>query len=153
MADIFYPKELPIPLKDGFGFESVSPVHRTPLTSGRSRQRRLYTSVPTQASVKWSFKKDNEAQLFEAWFRDILTDGVAWFYMRLKTPLGIQPYKCRFVDIYKGPILVSGKFWQFTATLELWERPLLTSGWAQFPELVVGSDIIDIALNKEWPEA
>lgn len=153
MADIFYPKELPIPLKDGFGFEPVSPFLRTTLTSGRSRQRRLYTSVPTQSSVKWSFKKDNEAQLFEAWFRDALMDGVAWFYMRLKTPLGIQPYKCRFVDIYQGPILASGKFWQFTATLELWERPLLPPGWVLFPELVAGSDIIDLALNKEWPEA
>lgn len=153
MADIFYPKELPIPLKDGFGFEPVSPFLRTTLTSGRSRQRRLYTSVPTQASVKWSFKKDNEAQLFEAWFRDALMDGIAWFYMRLKTPLGIQSYKCRFAGPYKGPFLVSGKFWQFTATLELWERPLLPPGWGLFPELVAGSDIIDLALNKEWPEA
>lgn len=153
MADIFYPNELPIPLKDGFGLEPISPFLRTKLTSGRSRQRRIYSSVPTQASVKWSFKKDNEAQLFEAWFRDALTDGVAWFYMRLKTPLGIKPYKCRFVDIYQGPILASGKFWQFTATLELWERPLLPPGWGFFPELVAGSDIIDIALNKEWPEA
>lgn len=153
MADIFYPKELPVPLKDGFGLEPVSPFLRTPLTSGRSRQRRLYTSVPTQASVKWSFKKDNEAQLFEAWFRDALMDGVAWFYMRLKTPLGIQPYKCRFTEPYKGPFLVSGKFWQFTATLELWERQLLPPGWGLFPELVAGSDIIDLALNKEWPEA
>ncbi|MCK6977698.1 hypothetical protein [Enterobacter roggenkampii] len=153
MAEIFYPKELPIPLKDSFGLEPISPFLRTKLTSGRSRQRRIYSSVPTQASVKWSFKKDNEAQLFEAWFRDALTDGVAWFYMRLKTPLGIQPYKCRFVDIYQGPILASGKFWQFTATLELWERPLLPPGWGLFPELVAGSDIIDLALNKEWPEA
>lgn len=153
MADIFYPKELPIPLKDGFGFEPISPFIRTQLTSGRSRQRRLYTSVPTQVIVKWSFKKDNEAQLFEAWFRDALTEGVAWFYMRLKTPMGIQPYKCRFVDMYQGPILVSGKFWQFTATLELWERPLLPPDWGLFPELVAGSDMIDLALNREWPEA
>lgn len=153
MSDLFYPSQLPIPLKDGFGFEPVSPFLRTPLTSGRSRQRRLYTSVPTQASVKWSFKKDNEAQLFEAWFRDVLKDGIAWFYMRLKTPLGIQPYKCRFVEMYQGPILESGKYWQFTAALELWDRPLLPPGWGLFPELVAGSDIIDMALNKEWPEA
>lgn len=150
---IFYPDQLPVPLKDGFSLQPVSPFLRTPLLSGRARQRRLYTSVPTQAQVRWSFKKDNEAQLFEAWFRDVLQDGLAWFFMRLKTPLGIEFCQCRFVDIYEGPILSSLKYWQFTARLELRERPLLPPGWGAFPDLIVASDIIDVALNREWPDA
>lgn len=153
MGAIYYPDQLPIPLKDGFGLQPVSPLRRTQLTSGRARQRRIYTSVPTNASVTWSFKTDKEAQLFEAWYRDTIDDGTAWFYMRLKTPLGIQPYKCRFTDIYQGPILSRPRFWKFTATLELWERPLLPRGWGNFPELVLGTDIIDLAVNREWPEA
>ncbi|VTP66856.1 Uncharacterised protein [Leclercia adecarboxylata] len=100
------------------------------------------------------FTKHNQAQLFEAWFRDALTDGAAWFLMKLQTPLGCQQaYKCRFTDIYEGPTLVSPKYWRYSAQLELWERPLLPPGWGNFPELVAGSDIIDLALNREWPEA
>lgn len=154
MSDIYYPHDyLPIPLQEGFGFKPISPLLRTRMTSGRSRQRRLYTSVPTEASVTWLFGKDTQAQLFESWYRDVLFDGAAWFYMRLKTPLGLQFYKCRFTDIYEGPTFMRPKFWQFTATLELWDRPLLPPGWAEFPDYIINSSIIDLALNQEWPEA
>ncbi|PLY37366.1 hypothetical protein F164LOC_10285 [Pectobacterium carotovorum] len=153
MADIYYPHNyLPIPLQNGFGMKPVSPLLRTEMTSGRARQRRQYTSTPTQAGVTWSFKKDAHAQLFEAWYHDTINDGAAWFYMNLKTPKGVESYKCRFVDIYEGPILLSGKYWQYSATLELWERPILAPGWAEFPDLVGNSNIIDLALNREWPQ-
>lgn len=149
-----YPHEyLPLPLQDGYGFKPVSPLLRTQLASGRARQRRQYTSTPTQASVTWMFTTDAQAQLFEAWYRDIISDGAAWFLMRLQTPRGVDSYKCRFTDIYDGPILVAPIYWRFSATLELWERPLLPPGWAEFPYFVVNQDIIDLALNREWPEA
>ncbi len=154
MAMASYPHEyLPLPLQDGYGFKPVSPLLRTQLTSGRARQRRQYTSTPTQASVTWMFTTDAQAQLFEAWYRDTISDGAAWFLMRLQTPLGVESYKCRFTDIYDGPVLVAPIYWRFSATLELWERPLLPPGWAEFPYFVVNQDIIDLALNREWPEA
>jgi hypothetical protein len=104
MTDIYYPHDyLPVPLYDGYGFKPVSPLSRTEMTTGRARQRRRYLSTPTQNSVKWLFKSDGQAQLFEAWFRETITDGTSWFYMVLKTPMGVEPYKCRFVDIYEGP--------------------------------------------------
>ncbi|WP_241187508.1 hypothetical protein, partial [Klebsiella pneumoniae] len=107
MADIFYPDEyLPMPLMDGYGFKPISPLLRTEMTSGRAQQRRRYTSTPTQASVKWIFKTDALAQVFEAFFRDALKDGQSWFYLKLQTPIGVKPYKARFVDIYEGPTLV-----------------------------------------------
>ncbi len=153
MADIYYPHDyLPLPLMEGYGFKPVSPLLRTEMTSGRARQRRQYISTPTQATVKWTFKTDSESQLFEAWFRDALTDGVAWFNMKLHTPRGLEFYKCRFTDIYEGPTLIAPKYFQFSATLELWERPILPAGWGEFPDLVVNSNIIDLALNREWPQ-
>lgn len=153
MADIYYPHDyLPVPMQSGFGMKPVSPLLRTQMTSGRARQRRQYTSTPTQAGVTWAFKKDAQAQLFEAWFRETINDGAAWFYMRLRTPRGVEVYKCRFVEIYEGPTLLSGKFWQYSATLELWERPLLPAGWAEFPDYIFNSNIIDLALNREWPQ-
>lgn len=154
MADIYYPHDyLPLPLQSDLSFKPVSPFLRTNLTSGRARQRRLYTSVPTQVPLKWFFKKQGIAQYFEAWYRDRLTDGESWFYMKVKTPLGVELYKCRFTDIYEGPMLLAGKFWQYTATIELWERPIIPQEWTDFPDYVVNSDIIDLAMNREWPES
>lgn len=154
MADIYYPHDyLPIPQWGGYGLKHISPLTRTQMTSGRARQRRRYISTPTNASVKWLFKTDGQAQLFEAWFRDTLSDGVAWFLMRLKTPVGIKFYKCRFTDIYDGPTLLKPGRWQFSATLEMWERPLVAPGWGDFPQFIIGQNIIDLALNREWPKA
>lgn len=152
MTDIYYPHDyLSLPLQNGISFKPVSPLLRTNQTSGRARQRRLYTSVPTQTPVKWLFKTAGQAQLFEAWYRDKLADGSAWFLMKLKTPLGLNLYKCRFTDIYEGPTLTGGRYWVYSATLELWERPILPSEWTDFPEFIVNSDILDLAINREWP--
>ena len=153
-SNINYPKEyLPIPLQDGYGLKPVSPMIRTDLSSGRARQRRLYTATPTQAAVSWSLS-DSEGQLFEAWYRDTIHDGADWFNMPLRSPLGIiDSYVCRFIDIYEGPTIEGGNYWRYTATLELWERPILAPDWAEFPDYIINSSIIDIALNREWPES
>jgi len=155
MTDIYYPHEyLPAPLLSPtgeYGFKPISPLKRTDLTSGRARQRRMYTSVPTQSSVKWRFRTQSEAQYFEAWYRETLYDGVSWFYMKLKTPLGVEFYKCRFIDIYDGPYFMSPRFWQYSATLELWDRPVLQSGYAQYGEYIIYSSAFDIVINKVWP--
>lgn len=153
MSDIYYPHDyLPMPLQEAYGFQPASPLRRTQLTSGRARQRRVYLSTPTRASVTWFMETDGQAQLFEAWYRDTIMDGAAWFLMELQTPLGVEIYKCRFTDIYSGPTLVAPMYWKFTATLELWERPLLPPGWGNFPEFIIWQSIIDYAMNREWPE-
>lgn len=102
MPDIYYPHDsLPMPLQEGYGFQPVSPLKRTQLTTGRARQRRAYTSTPTQASITWFMETDAQGLAFESWFRDALSDGAAWFMMKLQTPAGIKFYKCRFTDIYQ----------------------------------------------------
>ena len=148
---VVYPKSLPLPLREGYGFTPVSPIRRSNKVSGRSVQRRLYKSVPTVAAVRWIFS-DAQALAFEAWFEDQLVSGSQWFECPLKVPGGIGTYKARFTDIYEGPVLVGVSRWSFSASLELWERPILKGGWGHFPEIVVGAPIIDWAINKEWPE-
>ena len=141
-SNIDFPHQyFPMPQRSGLGYTPVSPLMRSTMTSGRTRQRRKYTSVPTEAGVSWVFT-DVQAQLFEAWFN-----------MRIRTPLGVSDYVCRFKDIYDGPVLYALGYWKISATLELWERPILPPGWGNFPEFIAGQNIIDYALNKEWPEA
>jgi hypothetical protein len=103
--------------------------------------------------VNWIFRSDNQAALFEAWFRDAIQDGAEWFNSPLKTPIGEGQYVCRFVSMYTGPDPIGMRAWRVSATLEIWERPLMPVGWGEFPEFVLGASIIDIALNREWPEA
>lgn len=151
-----YPSQLPRPTQSGYGLQHVSPFERTTMQSGRARQRRTFTSVPTSVSVQWFFKNDIECQLFEGWFRDNAgaKDGESWFSMELQTPLGIQPYECRFTEMYRGPDLVSFDKWQVSATIEIRERPLLPEGWATImPTFILMPDIFDIAMNQEWPAA
>lgn len=154
MTDIYYPSEyLPLPLQDGYGLTPVSPLQVSKKVTGRTRRRRKYLSTPTVAKVKWIFQTDEQAQLFEAWYRDTLCDGAAWFMMPLQTPIGLKFYKAQFDDIYDGPTLIPPRYWQFSAELDLWERPLVPVGWGNYPELLMGSSIIDIALNKDWPKS
>lgn len=150
---IEYPEGLPLPLREGYAFQAVSPMVRSDLQSGRARQRRRFTSVPTMASVSWLLD-DAQAQLFEAWWEDALISGTEWFECPLKTPEGIQNYAARFTDIYSGPNLTGRSHWRFTAELELRERPILAPGWGSIlPDYILFSSIFDQSMNREWPES
>ncbi|WP_256825507.1 hypothetical protein [Pseudomonas juntendi] len=148
---VVYPKSLPMPLREGYGFTPVSPIRRSNKVSGRSVQRRLYKSVPTVAAVRWIFS-DAQALAFEAWFDEQLVSGSQWFECPLKVPGGIGVYKARFVDIYEGPTLVGQSSWSFSASLELWERPIMKGGWGNYPDLIAGAPLIDLTVNQELPK-
>lgn len=124
-TSINYPNDcLPVPLQDGFGLKPVSPLLRTELTSGRARQRRLYTSTPTQASVAWLFT-DPEAQLFEAWFRIPSKMGLTGSTCLFAHLLALTTCTFAGSSIFMKGRPLRGNYWRYTATLELWERPVL----------------------------
>jgi len=154
MATVDYPSGLPVPNRDSYAFQAVSPFRRTEMTTGRARQRRTFTSVPTVASLSFVFSTP-EAQVFEGWFAYQITDGADWFNVDLLTPTGnMQSYECRFTEMYAGPELFGVKHWKFTAPVELRERPILSPSYGVYgAEFVLQSDIIDIALNSFWPAA
>lgn len=147
---IDYPAQLPPPQRRGYGINHVSPMMRTPMASGRARQRRLYTSVPSIVDVVWQFS-EQQAQIFEGWFRWILSDGAEPFNARLRTPVGLRAYECRFAEMYDGPNLVGVDRWEFSAQLEILERQTIDAATAEHPELVLYQSLIDIAVNQEWP--
>lgn len=154
MATIDYPVELPAPTRDNYGHQHTSPFARTEMTTGRARQRRTFQSVPTITTLRWVFSEP-EAQIFEAWFKYDITDGADWFNIDLRTPVGLlAPYECRFMQMYEGPTLFGVDGWAISAELEIRERPILAEDWYTFgKEFILGSDIIDYAINREWPEA
>lgn len=136
---IEYPTELPLPLREGYGMQHVSPLQRTEMDSGRARQRRRFTSVPTIVSASW-LMTNGQAALFENWFKYAAMDGAAWFKCPLQTPSGgIKHYDARFTDIYSGPELVGTSHWRFTAEIELRERETLFKDWHEYaPGFIAG---------------
>ena len=147
-----WPEQLPLPEQSGYAIQHVSPLQRTEMVSGRARQRRIYTSVPSNVSVQW-FLTEQQAQVFELFFRFGITDGADWFMCILKTPLGLMPYECRFNGVYDGPVLTSFNKWTFSGTLEIRERQTLGASWVYAPQYLIDSSIIDVALNDLWPAA
>ena len=157
-TDIDFPSQLPCGQREGYGLQPVQTFARTPMAAGRARQRRTFTNVPTMVDVSWIMTPE-QAALFEAWFRDAINDGADWFNCELRSPLdgrdnpGVSQYECRFTEMYSGPAPVGAFEWRISAKLEIIERPLIPVGWGLFPELVMGMSLIDIALNREWPES
>ncbi|MNH40302.1 hypothetical protein D3C79_1016050 [compost metagenome] len=41
--------------------------------------------------------------------------------------------------------------WEYSATLELREPSLIPPGWEDFPQFWFMMNIIDMAVNREWP--
>lgn len=149
---IQYPEGLPLPLREGYGFTPRSATLRTDMQSGRARKRRVYASVPTVTPIRWLLDSV-QAQQFEAWYEDALGGGVEWFEMSLKTPQGLHLYKARFVDAYSGPGLVGVDHWEFSAEIELWEKPVLKGGWGVYaPDYIRWMGVLDLAVNREWPQ-
>lgn len=152
ITTISWPADLPRPIRESKGAQHGSPFLRTDMANGRARQRRRFSAVPSENRMSWVFT-DAQCAAFESWFRDVLVDGTQWFNLTLKTPLGVDTaLVCRFIDMYTGPDQNGYDRWRINARLEAFERPLLPIGWGEFPALVAQADIIDCAINQEWPE-
>ncbi|MBI6940066.1 transposase [Pseudomonas putida] len=152
MAAIDFPKGLPLPLQDSYSLNTIDPMARTQMVTGRARQRVRHSYVPTFVSAAFLFNQD-QASLFEAWYARTLGNGVEWFNCPLQTAEGLRVYEARFTQIYEGPSLVQMAFWRYSVRLELRQRPLIPEGWENFPGLWLGKSIIDVAINREWPKA
>jgi hypothetical protein len=151
---IDYPEGLPYPLRDGsYGFDQVSPTVSTELQSGKSIDRVRFKNTPDIATVSWEFS-DSEAQLFMGWFDYTLNSGTLPFNCPLKTPLGFNTYEGKFKGMYQGPTLVGISRWRIQAKVSLFKRPLIGKDWVLYaPKYVLYSNIFDLAVNREWPDA
>lgn len=153
------PDGVPLPLREGYGFKPVSPIARTEMASGRAMQRRRFLSVPTMVNVSWLLTAA-QAQLFEGWCKWEV--GYAnWFLCPLKSPMGLKPTRARLTDIYQGPELVGVNMWRYTATLELFELPIISE--TELTDLLAGMDVgvmnaqlrnlLQRWYTKSWPGA
>lgn len=154
-----YPDNLPLPLREGYGFKPVSPIVRTQLVSGRAIQRVRFKNVPTAVTLSWVLDAE-QAKLLMGWFKWGV-NYVDWFLCPIKSPMGLVLTKTRFTDIYSGPDLFGINHWRFTVTAELFEIPIVNE--AEFVSLLAGIDItvmnsrlrseLQSWYTKSWPGA
>lgn len=150
-TDIDFPAELPCFLRESYDIQGVNEILRTDMASGRARQRREFENTPVQVTASILLSQQ-EAQLFEAWYRYELK-SYQWFNATLRTPAGIHPIVCRFMQRYSGPQLTANK-WRYTFSLELYEQDILPAGWSEYArDFILLSNYIDVAINREWPES
>lgn len=150
---IDYPEGLPLPLSEGYGLEPVSPLMSSPLQNGQFETRRIFKNTPVAVNLIWEFSSP-QAQLFDAWWEYTLISGSLPFDCPLQTPLGIDKYTGKFREIPKGGVLTKLNYWRYTAQVWLLKRPIIDREWLEIaPEYVLYSDIVDKAMNREWPEA
>lgn len=151
MAEIQYPSSLPVPVRIGYGIDHVDPTTRVRMQSGRTRQRRIYTSAPSLVTVTWRMT-EAEARVFEAFYRHTLMDGTKWFDCPIETPMGRWRVQVRFSGMYSGPQLVGPSIWDISGSLETIDRLTIAQDITDYPELLLGMPIIDFAVNREWPK-
>lgn len=148
---IDFPSTLPAPLREGYSFSHGVTIVRSDSGLGRESQRMGFISLPSILSISFIFKSSSDAEIFENWYRNDISDGSDWFNLPLLTTIGYISIKCRFTKIYSGPELIGLDNWKITAEIELWEKPLVENSWTMFPEMIAYQTIIDFAINQEWP--
>ena len=152
-TSIDYPSYLPMPLREGYQLNHVSPFARTDMANGRAKSRRMFVSVPSMVPVSFLLT-DPQAQLFEGWFKHEINDGTDWFNCKLDSPMGQKDYECRFTGMYQGPQLVGTRYWRYTAEFEIFERPVVSELEYQFgADDIFYTSIFDTTMNEQWPEA
>lgn len=151
---IKYPSQLPLPLLDGRSSQRVETVLRTQMQSGRTRSRLMFEKTPTGQGCRFLFTQA-QAYFFELWFNEKLKSGVLEFEINLRMTDGLRPRVVKFMSMYKGPVMTGPNQWTVSANIEIRDR--ITTGdnpdWVEFPEFYFNADIIDLAVNREWPEA
>lgn len=146
-----YPEGLPCPLRENYGFTPVNNIRRTPMDSGRARQRIEFPNTPATVSLQWTMNA-SQAMLFEAWSAQVV--GAGWFTLEILSPMGFEEKtEIRFTETPVGGEL-NGKFlWRYRVVCELKTRPMLDPGWVDvLPDYVLNADIFDYAVNRQWPD-
>lgn len=148
MAIPSYPDGLPCPLRDSYAFTPTNNIRRTPMDSGRARQRIEFPNAPTEVALQWIMTAP-QASLFEAWAAQVV--GAGWFMLPLLTPLGFDSIEVRFTEVPVGGQLTGKFLWRYRVACELRDRPLFAPDYAEIlPDYILEADIFDYAMNREW---
>jgi len=119
-----WPSTLPTTVVNGYSISPQQSFIRTEMDQGPSRQRRRFTTTPTNFSINW-FMTESEFGIFESWFRDEINNGASWFYIELRNGKGMQTVEARFMESWEAGF-VAPHYYSVRSQLEIRNRPIDT---------------------------
>jgi hypothetical protein len=111
-----YPNNvLPLPLLKTHSLKRKSMRLESKMDSGYSRSRRRFKNPPSEMAVSFLFSNDQQ-EIFEGWYHDIINAGTSWFVMPVKVGSVVADHECKFIGDYsqKSP---SKNLWTISAKL------------------------------------
>lgn len=125
-----WPDTLPWPESSGYSY-SQDPVMLSQIETGLRESRVRFRTVNTPYQFQVLLDAE-ELDLFQAWVRDALADGVAWFKGPYINGLGTHTVRCKF----RGPPVVTpvGAAYRVTAQLETSEAPIINEIDYRYPD-------------------
>lgn len=154
MSDIFFPKELGMPLDSSNQSQIGGTFYMTRFMAGNTRNRKAFSSVPVSKPHVFNWTSE-QAALFEIWFKEATNDGAAWFMIRNESPLGIELTEVKFSNPeapYAGPVKIGHALWSYSMDLQARRRHLLPPDWVDWPELIIKMRLFDIITNLIRPK-
>ena len=126
MTDITYPyQQLPSPHFESSGIKQKSNLLKTEMSSGRTRVRQQFKSVPSKMSVRWKFTAA-QADFFLGWVAHVLDGAVSPFILNMRSPSGVGPHEFRFLTHPLENEKPSGSKWIYTTKMEVKSLPVIT---------------------------
>lgn len=120
---VYWPAQIPLPLRQGYVLEPKPNVDRTEVEVGPSRARRRSTQTPVEVTVVWELTQW-ELTLFQGFYKHKAREGAAWFGMPLLTTLGLATCEAQFKGKLQAP-KQRGDLWLVNGTLLVREIPEL----------------------------
>ncbi len=117
MTTINYPDTvLPAPLISNYTYKDVTRRIRTEMDNGYARERRRFTKAPTRFNFALSLEQ-GALSYFEAWYAEVLLNGLEWFNMKVAVGDGRQSeQEVRFIG--EPSITANSDRWNVSATIE-----------------------------------
>lgn len=155
MDGMIYPNYLPYPHFTSSGIKQQSNRIRSEMTSGRTRQRRRFLTVPAEQTLEWRLHTD-QAAAFLGWVEHALSGGIKWFKLNQRTELGVVPIDIRMTQHPLENAKKKGGRFLYSVKCEIRQYPI------QSEEITVGQilaphtldDFVDGAeMNRYYTES
>lgn len=124
-----YPKQLPLPSRQGFGSQLPQKRARFEMDNGQFRDSRKWITQPRRFTLTWELTTYEQAAIFEAWFEYTLNQAVEY----VDIPLAGDFIHCRATT--GAPTYTpNGAGWVASASFDtLSAKPPAFAGNAQWP--------------------
>lgn len=126
MAD--WKDTFPLPNISSYKLNPQQAFIRTNMEAGPARQRRIFSTPYTNATVSFIFPNSDLFSEFEQWWINDIYHGAMWFVMPIKDGSGINYWDTRFSAPYEASPITGADDtgWVVSGNIEIKYIPVIT---------------------------